>query len=262
MWKLAIVDDDRQVIRGLSSQIPWQALQAECVGEGLDGEQGIELVRASNPDILITDIYMPEMNGIDMIRSLRKDGYAGKIIILSGYTDFEYAREALRLQVDDYLTKPISLTTLQNVLSKLVAALQEEAHKREEREKLESKLRLYEPPEAGEGPKGEWKKHKPTVDFMLQYIHEHYAKDITLAGLAEQVFISRNHLNEIFKKATGETFHFYLTKVRMEQAKRLILEGKWHIYEIANKVGYTNVPYFSTAFKKYFHGLNPTELSK
>ena len=104
-------------------------------------------------------------------------------------------------------------------------------------------------------------KHKQAIDFMVEYIHEHFAEDITLSDLAEKVFISRNYLSHIFKKAIGESFNNYLTKVRMEKAKRMILEGKYLIYEIAERVGYKNIPYFSTLFKKTT-GFNPTELIK
>ncbi|MBC8080751.1 MAG: AraC family transcriptional regulator, partial [Gorillibacterium sp.] len=104
-------------------------------------------------------------------------------------------------------------------------------------------------------------KHKQAVDFMFEYIHEHYADDITLSDLSEKVFISRNYLSQIFRKATGETFNNYVTRVRMEKAKTLILEGKYLIYEVAEMVGYKNVPYFSTLFKKVI-GVNPSELIK
>jgi two-component system response regulator YesN len=105
-------------------------------------------------------------------------------------------------------------------------------------------------------------KHKQAVDFIIQYIQKHYHEEITLTELAEKVFISRNYLCDIFKKATGETFHGYLTRVRMEKAKQLVMEGKLHVYEIAQRVGYKNVPYFSTVFKKYFSGISPTEMIK
>jgi two-component system response regulator YesN len=108
----------------------------------------------------------------------------------------------------------------------------------------------------------QWKeniKHKKVVEFMIQYIHEHYAKNISLIDLANQVCISRNYLSQIFRKATGESFNQYVTRVRMEKAKTLILEGKYMIYEIAEMVGFKNTPYFSTLFKKYT-GLNPSDL--
>jgi two-component system response regulator YesN len=276
MWKIAIVDDDRQVLKGLKSQIPWQELNAECVGVGMDGSQGLEIVHANNPDIIITDIYMPEMNGLEMIQTLRQEEYKGKIIIHSGYNDFDYARQAIRLHVDDYLSKPISLQTLRNVLSKAIQELDEDSRKKREQSEMQKKLTLFEPFLSKEWLKGaltgtlgcsyqdsyENTKHNQAVEFIIQFIHKHYDEEITLTELAEKVFISRNYLCDIFKKATGETFLSYLTRVRMEKAKQLIMEGKLHVYEIAERVGYKNVPYFSTVFKKYFSGISPTKMIK
>ncbi|MGG1553432.1 response regulator transcription factor [Paenibacillus ferrarius] len=103
-------------------------------------------------------------------------------------------------------------------------------------------------------------KHKQTIDFMLAYIHGHLDQPLTLDELATQLFISKNHLNQIFKKATGDTFMTYLTRARMEKARALLQEGKYMIYEIAERVGFSNVPYFSTLFKKHF-GLSPSDIN-
>jgi len=102
-------------------------------------------------------------------------------------------------------------------------------------------------------------RHKQAMEFMIDYIHEHYAEDITLNDLSKKVFISRNYLGDIFRKATGESFNDYVTRVRMEKARTLLLEGRFLIYEIAEQVGYKNIPYFSTLFKKYT-GLNPSDV--
>lgn len=536
MWRIAIIDDDRQVLAGMRNIIPWGELNAVYAGEAEDGKQGLELVRQANPDIVITDIYMPVMNGLEMLEALRQSGCTSRFVILSGYSDFEYARQALRLEVTDYLTKPVSIATIRNVLRKVIRSLEEEAAERQEQHELMEQVsqfrpylekeclkslvtgsydprlermresgeirlperefvvlaveiagspRLVEPgrsdthlfrfavanimeellqarwPEAavlelyyrylavllpipehrpatdeqvnelcrmltdeirhylqlsirigiGErqrGPRqivlsteqafqaltdasgslagdgnirrlpvipgarmaggrirrvpfyqevaesirllqeertirrirafvGEWTKdggvfpedvrriaaelwtifayavheegysledlfaddavqqelsrlqspadlsqwfeektrsicrrlqrngdnlrHRQAVDYMIEYIHAHYAEDIRLSDLADQVHLSRNYLSTLFRNATGETFQDYLTRVRMEKAKRFILEGKHLIYEVAEKVGYRNVPYFSTLFKKHT-GMNPTDLLK
>ena len=104
-------------------------------------------------------------------------------------------------------------------------------------------------------------KHKEAVDFMIQYAHDHYAEEISLEDMSKQLYLSRNYLNQIFKKATGETFTNYVIHVRMKKAQALLAEGKYMIYEISEKVGYKNVPYFSSIFKKY-NGINPSEVGK
>jgi two-component system response regulator YesN len=104
-------------------------------------------------------------------------------------------------------------------------------------------------------------RHKQAVEYMIQYVQDHYSENITLHDLSNQIYISRNYLSQIFKKGTGLSFNHYVNKVRMEKAKNLILEGKLLIYEIAEEVGYKNTPYFSSLFKKYT-GVNPTDLLK
>ncbi|MEC0334016.1 response regulator transcription factor [Paenibacillus macerans] len=539
MWKIAIIDDERQVLQGMKRAIPWEQLGAQWVGEALNGEEGLNVVRATEPDIVITDLYMPSMSGIDMIEQLRKEGYPGKFVIFSGYSDFEHARQALRFNVSDYVSKPISVPTLKTILSKVIGELAREREQQQKQGEMEQKLSLYEPfvekewvrsaaagtldlfyreagrlpepyrywsevghvavavdlvrderansaglsdwnlfrfaisnitgevarkmfsrieytelhstravllvhpqPEEPEerlaaklaelgrnlidavksclklvilvgigglkrqwleipdsteeafraidlrtgrtepgyylymykkeesasqgtvetmpvkfyvelasaikasqeetakrlvadylgrlGPRkaltpeyvqvlaselwgvftyclyeagvvlddlvpgeritkelvgltsleqlSEWlsakisficasrqwrgnSKHRQVVDFMTQYIHEHYAEEVTLAELSEKIYISRNHLSIIFKNMTGETFNNYLTRVRIEKARELLMERKMLVYEVAERVGYKNVPYFSTLFKK-MTGLNPTDFIK
>ncbi|MBW7453843.1 response regulator, partial [Paenibacillus sepulcri] len=145
MWKIAIIDDERHVLQGMKRVIPWDELNAQWAGEALNGEDGLDLIRETQPDIVITDIYMPVMNGLDMMEQLRKEGFNGKIIILSGYSDFEHARQALRHNVSDYVSKPISVPTLKSIIGKVIQELVEEEEKRVRQGELEHKLMLYEP---------------------------------------------------------------------------------------------------------------------
>ncbi|TBL70088.1 response regulator transcription factor [Paenibacillus thalictri] len=534
MWKIAIIDDDRQVLKGMKQVIPWEELNAEWVGESLNGARGLELIRAKQPDIVITDIYMPIINGLKMIEILREEQYKGKFLIHSGYSDFEVARKALRLSVEDYLSKPVSRNTIRDALLRAIASIESEKNVILEQEKLRDQLMLYEPfvrkellktavtgmmgeteKEAVQilgygdsshmvigleimrtsriagvkasdrllfrfaiqniiqeileeehyvfdyvelhgyhaalilhfdksslysdiihqvkqsacklidcihqylqidvrmgvgGLKQSWAdisdsmeeafqfltqeaasvqasslyeytklspvpsahaavklktmkfyqelvedikqtqgknapkiirhyisalkqsqhpqygrlqllgaqfwailsyalndeeisleavsmepsierelsqvhtvdqyeswlngkiaqiclnqqwhdnfKHKIAIDFIKQYIYENYSKEITISDLAEKVFISKNYLSQIFKDATGETINNFIIRVKMEKAKGMLFERKYKIYEIAASVGYKNIPYFSTTFKKHF-GVTPAEL--
>ncbi|WP_246362515.1 response regulator transcription factor [Paenibacillus alba] len=531
MWKILIIDDDFQVLEGMKKAIPWASIDAELVGEASDGAEGLEMVQQTEPDIIITDIYMPVMNGLEMIEKLREANFPGELIILSGYTDFQYARQALRLQVSDYLSKPVTIQELETVLTKVIKELEAKEIKKIEQEEIKRRLLLYEPfgqqewlksvmtgtfhksavaasippseqaywlhrshlvmgielmstvrtanlslidwnlfrfalaniirevlaedwPESdfielhshhaaimfhiddtipmetaldrirsignriadcvltylkltirlGLGqmkaswleisdsteeafldllqqtvttPQGklasvsselairpikfyqelaeaivyskeetaaqiveayirqiqsmstitpaylqylctelwtifayslysvsivldelfpdmnlsaeivqiqtpeqlqQWlqhkihviatsrhwnenSKHKDVVEFMIQYAHDHYAEEIGLEDMSKQLYLSRNYLNQIFKKATGETFTNYLIQVRMKKAQTLLAEGNYLIYEISEKVGYKNVPYFSSIFKKYT-GVSPSEVGK
>ncbi|MCU6709486.1 response regulator [Paenibacillus sp. J5C_2022] len=250
MWKVVLVDDNRGALRTMKKVIPWQELNAELAGEAIDGQEALQLISSVNPHIVITDIYMPVMNGLEMIEKLRSRAYEGAILILSGYSDFEYARTALRLKVDDYLSKPVTVKTIKEVLGKTIKSL----HDRNGQNTADSSRPFI----------SDWTenaRHKHAIEHVIQYMHEHYAEDISLNQLSNHVYLSRNHLGDLFRKATGETFVDYLTRIRIERAKELLQEGSLLIYEIAEKVGYRNVPYFSTLFKKHT-GMAPSDIVK
>ena len=106
MYRVIIVDDEPVIRRGLRETIEWDALGLEVAGEAADGNEALKLVRDIRPEILITDIRMPDMDGIALIREIRKTDLNVKITILSGYSDYDYLKEAIRLGVDNYLLKP------------------------------------------------------------------------------------------------------------------------------------------------------------
>ncbi|MGJ9384639.1 response regulator transcription factor [Salipaludibacillus sp. CF4.18] len=145
MWKVTIIDDDDKVLRGMKKIIPWDELSCEWAGEARNGQEGYELIKREKPDLIITDIYMPVLNGLEMIKKLRNEGIDSRVIILSGYNEFEYARQAMRLNIDDYLSKPASPDTIKDVLEKSVAKLEREISEEIEMCDLREKVSLYEP---------------------------------------------------------------------------------------------------------------------
>ena len=93
MHKLVIVDDEYLVRLGIRETIDWAANGIEVIGDASNGKQGYEMIKELNPDLVITDIKMPIMNGVDLVKTLHKEGFNGEIVVLSGYKDFEYAKE-------------------------------------------------------------------------------------------------------------------------------------------------------------------------
>lgn len=535
MVKAVIIDDDITTIHGLTRTVRWNELGIQLAGTAKNGREGLEQIRAHCPDIILTDIFMPVMNGIEMLKALREEGNHAEVIILSGYEDFKTAQAAVKLQVNEYLSKPATLDEIENVLvttmNKLEKREQSKKEDKELRELLETNLPttkkqlfkgLLEPefchsaffqkaadylkidftdqyftvllieffinrertsyrpsdlslfayavknivdelsqPKQGvyvadvqrnlitvivstpsrmkkervklqvkqtaleyleniqkylklqvcasigqvgdqveDIPKsyasavdllaerekmpdqqiiteedkkdqskavcrrpiesyqaiidavilgqedlveerigtligklrresipsisvlrefsidivgilalalhdhglqiehihsdfnmckelellhslkdfGDWlrdlflpicevmsrrssQKHRKTIDFIMRYVQEHYAEDITLDVLAEKVYLTRNYLSQIFKQETGENYNNYLTRIRMEKAKELMLSGNYKIFEISQKVGYKNNTYFSQLFKKHT-GVNPSEFNQ
>lgn len=533
MIRAVIIDDDMTTIHGLEKSVPWEDFGIELAGTAMNGREGLEQIELHRPDLILTDIFMPVMDGIEMLKEVREQGNAAEVIILSGYEDFKYAQSAVKLQVNDYLSKPATLGEIGDVVRKAADKIRRRTRSEQEERELRELLQLHLPEtrkqlfkgllepqfcetaffrkvsgqlrlsfdrqyftvvmleyavtrertdyrpsdlpkfsyavqniveemsqsrngvyvadvqpnvitlimatpsdvrseyvksrvkqsareymdnirdylklqvwasvgtpaasvrdipgsyreamnllaerdslgEAGliceEELRGRPKtalrrpmesyqaivdavvngqsdlvgerireltdslgvqampvgalrelaidlmgvltmamydhglqledvhpgiqlykdierlcsvrdfaawlcdvllpvseamsrrgthKHRKTVDFIMRYVQEHYAEDITLDVIADKVFLTRNYLSQIFKQVTGENYNNYVTRVRMEKAKELMMSGKYKLYEIALMVGYKNNAYFSQQFKKYT-GFNPSEFS-
>lgn len=123
MWKAVIIDDDSLTLKGLKNSIDWGYYEIEVVGMARNGEEGLSLIHEYEPHIILTDIYMPRMNGIEMLQHIREEKNQAEVIILSGYQDFEYARSAVKLDVADYLSKPVTLEEIQKVVDRTIKKL-------------------------------------------------------------------------------------------------------------------------------------------
>lgn len=119
MYKLLIADDEAIIREGIKCLLDWEALGYEIAGEACNGDQAYALIKEMNPDLVLLDIRMPGMSGLDVIRLARDDGFTGKVVILSGYSDFNYAQQAIRHGVLYYLTKPIDEEELQEIAVKI-----------------------------------------------------------------------------------------------------------------------------------------------
>lgn len=253
MYKVLIVEDEDIIRKGLMFMVNWQ--QAGCVvaGEAADGLEGLEKIRETRPDIVIVDINMPVMDGLEMLeKSIQEYGYDA--IIVSGYSEFEYARKAITLGVTEYLLKPVNFNELYDALGKIIQKQTAAARLRDEMKQIDmekKKLGILDslsPEELAEG--------NPHVEFMMDYIREHYYSRVSLTDVSEQCGMSCTYLNAKFKSGTGYTFNDFLNRYRMQKAVELLKENKYKVYEIADLVGFSDYKYFIKVFKKYI-GCSP-----
>ena len=232
MLKVLIVDDEAVVRRGIVLGIDWASLGCAVVGEAANGEEGLAAAERYSPNLIITDVRMPHMDGIEMMRVLRERGSTAHVIVLTAYNDFDYARSALRFGAADYLLKPFRD-------QELVAAIERVREKAEafsSRSAQDDLLAL---------PKGDKSKY---VLQTLEYI----------TTIARSIGISEGHLSHVFKKETSYTALGYLTLYRIHMARRLLADCRYKVYEVAGMVGYRDVAYFGSTFKK-LTGLSPSE---
>ncbi len=243
MLKVLVVEDEEMIRKGIVLTINWEALDCRVVGEAANGAEGLEAVRRVDPDLIITDLKMPQMDGIEMLRRLRESGNRTDVIILTAYDTFSYAQSALRLGAVDYLLKPFHDGDLEQAITRV-------HHRREARRHPEQAVEL---PETGTGPKSKY------VREAMDYIALSYNDpDICVGSIAEHLDISEGHLSHIFKKETGLTPLNYLTQYRISQAKLLLRDCRVKVYEVAEKVGYRDIAYFSSTFKK-LAGVSPSD---
>lgn len=245
MIRVLVVDDEPLVRRGIALGVDWAALSCEVVGEAQNGEEGLALARSLTPDLIITDIRMPKMDGIQMMNTLREEGCRARCVVLTAHSDFEYARSALLFGADDYLLKPFRDEELTHAVLRACGRM------REAEIVPRAQAQAAEKPEAA-----------GYVREAMDYIAQHYADgDISIAAIAEHLRVSEGHLSHVFKKQTGQTVTGYLTQYRIKTAMKLLAGGRVKVYEAAAAVGYKDVTYFSSTFKK-LTGMSPSEVQE
>lgn len=232
MLRIVLVEDEEIIRRGLVETVDWDAMGAEIVGEAADGEEALPLVRQLRPDVLLTDIRMPGMDGLELARVLQAEGILPKLVYLTSYTDFDYVREALRLQASDYLLKPVDEAELAELIGKFGA---------------EPQVKL---PFADELARAAACSN-PYVRAAWQAITMHYQQHISLEQVAAEQLVSVSYISRKLKEETGDTFGTLLAKYRLCQAVRLLRTGTWRIYEVAEQTGFGDYKNFCQVFRRY-----------
>ncbi|PAK55994.1 response regulator [Paenibacillus sp. 7541] len=409
MFKVLIADDEWMIREGLKQTIDWESLGCELVGEAADGELALQAIRQHEPDILISDIRMPGIDGLGMASAAKALYPELKIIFLTGFDDFAYAQQAIKLNASDFVLKPTDPDALMQAIQKVCKEIASQRQRSIAMEQLLSWKKDGEPlivqkllydhllgdqegdsvrkltgwlfPEGRTMPvrvvvakvglstdaksvvDGLWlqlrsqmcryaigghmlrmneghaawllsgtdeavgllqaglpgirggdvcfgvsavhetleqlgqaykealqaikqiagheKQDRPVVSVYGElehmdhhaihlaegfrqvelYIHNHYHEDISLQGLAAMFHMSEAHFSRLFRKRTGVSFVEYVTRLRMEQAKRLLEDEHVRVYEVSQAVGYQDSRYFSQIFRKYT-GETPSEYHK
>lgn len=258
MLKIVIIENERLVRKGLILTFDWEEMDSIIVGEASNGEEGMAVIKDKAPDVVITDIRMPEIDGLQMIEQLQKEGVHAEYIIISGYDDFKYAQNAIRLGVVDFLLKPINEEELAASLNKI----QERIEKNRKTEKLVHKISHI-----NESPYILFEKyfenypldtHETLITNTIDFIKTNIASDLSIKVISEYLQVSTGHLSRSFKKSTGYTILEYITFIRIKKAIDSLENTNYHISEVAYAVGFNDPKYFSHVFRKNV-GVTPTE---
>lgn len=262
MFKLLIAEDVRMVRETLAQSIDWEGLGISLLGAVENGEEVLAWLDREVPDLILTDIGMPKMNGLELIAVVKERYPDIRCIILSGLNEFEHARQAIKLQVVEYVLKPIDPAEIASVVARAAAELRKEREERRElalaEQAVKDKLPNLSETLSAEAWPGSMKKKK-LVEQAIGYVKEIYMrKELALSDVAAAVGLSEKYLNAIFKEVTGMTINHFVIRLRMEEAARLLKDPAIKIYEICDRIGYADQDHFRESFKKQF-GLTPTE---
>lgn len=242
MYSVLLVEDEDIIRKGIRNSVPWESCESYVVGEASNGIEGSKLIEELKPDIVITDINMPVMDGLQMIANT-KSVFDYVAIILTGYSDFEYAMEAIRNGVSTYVLKPLHMEEMKEALEQAVLESKNIHYLRERNEKVKEleNISLIE----------EKTCFDPVIQQILQYIEEHYQEKIVLSDLEEVLHYSERYINQKFRKALGTTVIEYLNRFRIQKALAMLKNKNTVIAEVGFLCGIGDYKYFNHVFKKY-----------
>lgn len=254
--KVLIIDDEPAHVRGIMKYVKWEKLGYDTVTGVYTAKEALKRLDADEYDLVVTDINMPEINGLNLIEQIHNRGKNPDIIIVSGYNEFSYAQEAIRLGVKAYILKPIKPEEIEENISII-------NEKKGSSIAEQTLVRAIEPSEdngqiiADEKIKA----MHPVVQKILLYIGKNYEEAISLQMVAEANRINESYLSALFKQETGLTFSNYLMRFRMSKAMELLKYSDMRVNEVAYRVGYQNPCYFTEQFKKIYD-ITPSDIRK
>lgn len=243
MYRVLIAEDEDIIRKGIAYTMDWVSMGCTIIGEAADGREGIEKIAELKPDIVLADIMMPGVDGLEMLKQSMA-GQEFKAIIMTSYADFEYAKKAIELGVSAYLMKPIDEEELRTNVAKII----EEIEKEKKVEKLMEKTK------SGEEPEVIYVKQDADNDYVQQILDatkERYGEKISMEGFAEEFGVSSSYLSRKFKEATGFTYLDFLNKYRVQKAIKLLEKGTYKVYEVSDLTGFSDYKHFNAVFKRY-----------
>ena len=237
--RVLLADDEAAILEGYKLLFDQEKYQCEVVGTAMDGREAVEKARELKPDIVIMDINLPKLNGLEAIRAIQETAPADHpiyMIVVTGYDEFSYCQEALRLRVSDFLLKPIDFDAFGEVIEGLVKKVMENPNRQVV---LSDTL-------------------KKIVDYVNKNLSD---EDMRLTLLAENMNMNPNYISQLFKKELGCGYHAYLNQVRVEKAKKYLRQTNEPISVVAELVGFSDYRIFTKIFKGIV-GVTPSQFRK
>jgi YesN/AraC family two-component response regulator len=242
MNTILLVDDERWVRTSIRKTIERTELPFEVINECSNGLEALDWLKDHTVDLILADIRMPVMDGLQFIERIRELRPSQAAVVVSGHDDFTYVQKALRLKTIDYLLKPVDVDDMRKCLQGYLSV-------RKESPPLTLTEQMSDIGDAS------------PVEKVVRLIHDKLPKEITLQEAALYVHLNPSYLSQLFKQKMNQTFVDYVVRLRMEEAAKLLTLTSLRISEISERLGYADISYFSSTFKRV-KGLTPSEFRK
>jgi two-component system sensor histidine kinase YesM len=253
MYRLLFVEDEDIIRKVFPNIIDWASAGIEISGTARNGQEALKLLETDKVDIVLTDIRMPVMNGLELADRIKRRYPAIKTILLTAYSEFEYARKGIEYGVYGYLLKSIGEEEVTAYFRDLKDTLY-----RERPQELPEAGKAAVPGHQDDIPDRIMGHTKKIIDKVVKYLYDNYSRDISLDEAAAYVNVHPVHLSRLFRQELNQTFKYVLTAIRIEKARELLAASNLKVYEVSQAVGYKKPRYFSELFKGVT-GLTPLE---
>lgn len=253
---LLIADDELVIRQGLQS-LDWASIGVTEVYTVQNGTEARELLLSTPIDLVLMDIKMPGMTGLELASMIKERSMDTAVVLLTGFSEFEYAREAMRTGVYEYLLKPLRRKEILSTMSGVIAALERKRYQEQLMRRLEQTTGAT---DTVDQVKNRFSGSSVVMQEILEDMAQHYNQPLSIGSIADRYHFSRNYLSKLFKKETGCSFTDILTAIRLANAAQQLLEGS-RISVVSANVGFQDQRYFSQVFRKVF-GCIPKEFQK
>lgn len=259
LLKIVLVEDEFYIRETLKRVIDWKTEGCEIVDEAASGKQAIDKIRKQHPDLILLDINLPDINGFEVIERLKQEGEKAKIIIITGYDTFEFAKKAISYGVTDYILKPVMAAELINVIRRVSARTREEKKEKMAFQQLTDDICRLIPLVDAETLKNnqqlapEQESKRGLIRKIKQFVEENIGnEELNVDYVSKKLFLNTSYLSHVFKKETEQGLREYIYALRMNHAYDIAVNSEKGLEEIAEEVGYKDAAYFGKCFKKYY----------
>lgn len=255
MIRVVIVEDEEILRKGLVCTADWLSMDAVVVADCENGKLGLEAIMKFKPDIVFTDIKMPVMDGLAMLEKAKEAGCMFIPVLLTSYSEFEYARRAISLGVFDYLLKPVDDEKLADVMKRAASRIEENRQNQQAAELVS----------AGAGENVitlvNLKTDNPYIKYTFEQVEKRWKEHLNLETIADELHVSTSYLSRMFKSETGSTFLEFINRYRVQKAVELLSTKQYRVYEVADMTGFSDYKQFHRIFRDYT-SISPTEFLK